>query len=46
MATVALEVNHICDLAQENSIYDRHLSAEPTLAAESTCLIPWEPFKP
>lgn len=46
MATVALEANCTCDLAQESSVCDRHLSADPILAVESICLIPWEPFKP
>lgn len=46
VATMALEANRTCDLAQENSICDRHLSAEPVLVVESICLIPWEPFKP
>jgi len=43
---MALEANHACDLAQDDSSCDRHWSAEPVLAVESGCLIPQDPFKP
>ena len=43
---MALEANHICDLAQDNSVCDGHWSTEPVLAVESSSLIPQGPFKP
>lgn len=43
---MALEVNHLSDLAQNNSICDGYWSAELVLAIECGYLIPQGPFKP